>query len=306
MNRFAVMVSRSRSRGHGASCSSGPRTRWPPARSGERWRWPARPPGFRTASNQNPPTGSRTCRKSCSRPISVQTMSPGPRLYRSSSISITARPSKMNQYSSQSWKCRSNVWPGWMWNVPVDVTSDQAGRASPSMRFQTFCPLVASSIRSAPRRDDARRKGRALGQVAQDRLGPAGVVDRDEAHGLPAGVLGAVVDAGRDVRRVARPDVAVHRVAGVVLDHLATLAGDVVEDLLGAGMVVAQVALARLQDHQPHRDARAGDPRLGQPLDRAPVELHGLDVGRRHEALVPDVRLGNHSRILQWSFGGHT
>src|SRR6185503_271462 len=205
----------------------------------------------------------------------------------------------MNQYSSQSWKCRSKVWPGWMRNVPVEVTSDQSGRSSPSMRFQTFCLLAASSIGSGPRRDDARREGRALGQVAEDGLGPARVVDGDQAHRLPARVLRAVIDAGRDVRGVPGADVAVHRVAVVVLDHLTALAGDVVEDLLRARVVVAQVALARLEDDQADGDSRARDPRLGEPLDRAPVELHRLDLGRRHEALVPGARLGTHSLLLQ-------
>src|SRR6185312_1752090 len=173
---------------------------------------------------------------------------------------MTARPSKMNQYSSQSWWCRSKVWPATIRNVPVEVRSDQAGRSSPSIRFQTLRRLAASSIRSAPRRDDAGRERRAFGQLAEDRLRAAGVVDRDQPHRLPARVLGAVEHAGGDVRGVAGADVAIHRVAGVVLDHLPALAADVVQDLLRAGMVVAQVALAGLEDDQANGDTGTGDP----------------------------------------------
>src|SRR5690606_1483101 len=98
----------------------------------------------------------------------------------------------------------------------------------------------------------------------------------EELHGPVAGVERRVEAALGDVDRAARPDLAGHRVAVLVFDHLLALAGDDEDDLLGAGLVVTGMALTRLDvDHAAGEASGAVDLRRDGQGKLAPVEAEG-------------------------------
>src|SRR5262245_22729367 len=68
------------------------------------------------------------------------------------------------------------------------------------------------------------RQDAAIWKLAQERFRPTGIVDGEQAHWLPARVLGAMKDTRRDVRRVASTHVSDHRTTRVVLHHLLAFA----------------------------------------------------------------------------------
>src|SRR5215217_50340 len=139
-------------------------------------------------------------------------------------------------------------------------------------------------LRPHQRRRRPRRHLAVVRERLQHLLGPRRRVDRQQDHGLPAGVDRRMEGALRDPDRLPRAD----REGRPVVDHLVAGPREHVEDLVGVRVVVALVALAGEQHHVHKRDARIGDVVVGhERLDDAPVErvrrqLGGIDQLRWH------------------------
>ena len=91
----------------------------------------------------------------------------------------------------------------------------------------------------------------------------------------------------RHIDSAARPDLVGDGVAVLVLDHLFAGSGNDEDDLLGAWMIVAGMALADLDVHDPAREATcAVNFRSDRQGQSPPVESKGIDLVSVEEELL--------------------